>query len=386
MAVGEFKYEDDLLKHYVREEAWLPLCKKELTRIHSEAEKNPKANRRLRYFTFCAIGAIDVLMLDVAKVIRQSQNGKFDTVFFFNRDRESVIETQKRIPGSIGFVGDFIDVVLTVDPNEEYIVDGGDPLMAPANESDTIETRNHARRLAERQQFIKQFPFDVVNLDLEGHLFKPRERLPGKMIAALRKILDWQKRPLPNGRILDAFSLMFTTKIGPANLSDDYLAALRDCLTTNLTADERLRAPLVERGGSDDVTTLQRENFEVFFKLATPKILLHTIMEFDWYVDPGQGIRIIEFERPHEDGAYKMLHLGMSIRRHVPPREQRMSGEVSREAQDACQEVIRRLFFTKEEVITEDSIDKARLQKSLDQIRARRQKYYPDEEREPARG
>src|SRR5437762_14312234 len=98
MANGVFKYEDDLLKHYIRTTAWLPLCRERLTTIRAEAMR-PKDQRRLRYFTFCAVGAIDVLMLDVANVIRQSSDGRFDTVFFFDRSPEYVFETQKRIPG-----------------------------------------------------------------------------------------------------------------------------------------------------------------------------------------------------------------------------------------------------------------------------------------------
>src|SRR5260370_24811337 len=96
MIKGTFRYEDDLLKHHVRLMGWLPLCKKRLDYIR--AAGSPNSLRRLRYFTFCAVGAVDVLMLDVEKVIRVSKEGLFDTVTFFYRDPGSVSETLKRIP------------------------------------------------------------------------------------------------------------------------------------------------------------------------------------------------------------------------------------------------------------------------------------------------
>lgn len=124
MAENVFHFlEDDLLKHYVRTNAWLPLCKKRLRAIRGAGR--PGATRRLRYFTFCAVGALDVLMLDVARVVPFHKRHGFDTVVFFDKNQEFVIETQKRIPGAIGFPGDFVNVVLNEDPEEEYMVGGG---------------------------------------------------------------------------------------------------------------------------------------------------------------------------------------------------------------------------------------------------------------------
>ena len=53
-----FAFEDCLLKHYIRKEVWLPFCRDRLKKIRASTKKEP---RRLRYFTFCAVGALDVL-------------------------------------------------------------------------------------------------------------------------------------------------------------------------------------------------------------------------------------------------------------------------------------------------------------------------------------
>src|SRR5229473_3640208 len=99
-------YESDLIKHFVRTDGWLPVCSRRLKAIQQSHQ------RRLRYFTFCAIGAVDVLMLDVAKVVSRSSTDRFDTVVFFDQSPEAVDETLKRIPGATGFNEDFVNLVL----------------------------------------------------------------------------------------------------------------------------------------------------------------------------------------------------------------------------------------------------------------------------------
>jgi len=377
--MGTFKYERDLLKHFIRTDGWLPLCRQRRKKIrYKVAAKNL---RDLRYFTFCAIGAIDVLMLDVHNILNPTDRG-FETVVFFDKDQESVIETQTRIPGSVGFVGDFVKLVTSLDPHDDPIQDDiqrliegegeGDFLASPEEELDTAAVREQKRDREQLRQFVDRFPFDVINLDLEEYVFKPSERLPGKLLKALRKVLIWQQRPVRisarNQKLLDGFSLMFTTKIGPQNLPDDYLGRLQSSLQNNLQRDNDLNAMLQNRAGTADVVALRQANFELFFKLAIPKLLAQTLMSQDWYIDPDRGIKIYEFERPFDGGSYKMLHIVMDIKRHEPPRDQRLDGEHSEVAADAYQDVIRRLFQDAEIVVMEDGLDRDALTASLDQI------------------
>lgn len=378
MIEGLFKYEDDLLKHHVRREGWLPCCRKRLRTIR--ASSNAKTARRLRYFTFCAVGAIDVLMLDVAKVIRRSGGGYFDTVAFFDRSPEWVYETLKRIPGATGFPGDFTQVVLTDDPDEDLVVDGGEPLSSARLAPDESAERGRQIRLAQRQAFVRSFPFDVVNLDLEEFLFKPHDPFPGRVINTLRKLFAWQKRgfSLPGSgkqHFLDEFSLMFTTQIGPPNISDEYLMELRQCLTRNLEQDEGLHRRLNDRTGYDDVVVLQQNSFDEFFRLATPKLIAAALMDEDWFVDSDPGITIFEFDRVSQDGPYKILHMVMDVKRHQPPKEQRAPGAESLQARAAYREVVRQLFSRRENFISLDGVDQDALRADLDKIKSRRRLY-----------
>jgi hypothetical protein len=384
MVNGVFKFEDDLLKHYIRTTAWLPLCKERLAAIRAGATRS-KDQRRLRYFTFCAVGAIDVLMLDVANVIRQSSDGRFDTVFFFDRSPEYVLETQKRIPGAIGFPGDFTSVVLAQDPEEDTVIDSEAPLEPARNSADVRETRLNQLLVSQRRDFIQNFPFDVINLDLEEFLLKPNDEFPGRVIGALRKVFKWQKRALnipgKPSRSLDGFSLMFTTQIGPPNLTEEYLGMLRDRISNNLASDGELPNIMSRRTGLDDPRLLQQRQFETFFKLGMPKVLTSILMEADWYVDAEYGLRMYEIERPAEGGSYKMLHLVMDVKRHNPPEGRRAPGAQSAEAQQAYLTVARQIFSTPETVVTADTINEEDLRADLELIKARRRKYYdPDAE------
>ena len=258
MADG-FAFEDCLLKHYIRKEVWLPFCRDQLKKIRGAAKKDP---RRLRYFTFCAVGALDVLLLDREKIIRRSSIDQFDTVFFFDKSEDAIIETQKRIPGATGFPGDFAEIVLQA-------VEGGAELdlRILRDDRDTKEVRQKQMQRAQLGAFIKSFPFDVVNLDVEQYLFRPREQLPGVLTKAMRKMLEWQKRQGigSNGKPfeLNEFTLMFTTKVGPAGLPDEYMTYLRDyCLAANLAAHQELNVPFLKKSQGKNPAEFFEEDFD----------------------------------------------------------------------------------------------------------------------------
>ena len=384
MGLG-FIYESDLLKHYVRYSAWLPACKRRLKII--KAGVPVEKSRRLRYFTFCAVGAIDVLMLDVAKIIRQSNSGRFDTVVYFDRTPELVIETSKRIPGAIGFPGDFVNVILADDPDEVTVLDSDEMLSALEDQLDNAETRKKQILLGQRHSFIGKFPFDVINLDLEEYLFKPNDPLPGRLVNALRKIFLWQQRSFTAGnrrapQYLDGFSLMFTTRIGPHELGSGYLEMLKSYLRDNLKNNEEF-IPLLENrsGGITDIDSLHATNFELFFKIAVPKVLANILIETDWYIDPDFGVTIIEFERsPEGVPPYKMLHLVMDIKRQNPTRVNRPPGVgIDDRVKSAYSYVVSKIIGDAEINIDETNIDVTELQNNLDSIISRRKKYCPDD-------
>jgi hypothetical protein len=316
-------------------------------------------------------------MLDVAKVINRSAQG-FDNVVFFDKSPEYVLETKKSIPGAIGFPGNFVNVVLLEDPDEDAVVDASGSLSSPENDPDEHNIRERQRLFTERRAFIQHFPFDVINLDLEQFLFHPRHDPPGQVINALRKVFKWQQKALENGTKLNGFSLMFTTQIGPPNMTGGYLDMLHDTLQSNIDADAALKDCLIESIGHADIKKLQSDHFDTFFKLGMPKIFASTLLEADWYVDSDEGIRIFEFERQSDSGPYKILHMVMDVKRKDPPMERRAPGQHSATAQEAYRAVVRQVFCADIAVVSDGNIEKDKLQSNLELIKARRKKYYPD--------
>ncbi len=113
---------------------------------------------------------------------------------------------------------------------EDLIAETADPLDSPEDESDEALVRDRQRKLGIKRGFIGRFPFDVINLDLEEFIFQPKEDLPGKMVNALRKVFAWQRKPFPpkgQDAPIDEFSLIFTTQIGPPNITADCLTMLK---------------------------------------------------------------------------------------------------------------------------------------------------------------
>jgi len=383
MAAQGFAFEDCLLKHYVRVKGWLPHCK---ARKKANEDLKPSEQRRLRYFTFCAIGAIDVLMLKVAKVISLSREDKFDTVVFFDRETDAVLETQKRIPGAMGFPGNFIKVVLANDP-AATLAEDHDYLAPPLDLQDENSTRREQLIHGQRRDFIKAFPFDIVNLDLEEFVFKANDPFPGEVIMALRKLFEWQKNPLhawPNrpkkSVCLDGFTLMFTTQIGPPNISEEYTDMLRAYLEQNVASHPDLGDILLQRTGAANVAALQSDHFEHFFKLGVPKVLASLLLETDWYVDPDKGITTFAFKRNWTGGEYTMLHFVMDVKRQQPPRQRRApNSSHAAGAIEAYASVVRRLFKQGDLEVTNELATSVQLKPSLEEIRACRRMYYPED-------
>jgi hypothetical protein len=370
-----FAFEECLLKHYIRKEVWLPFCRDRLRKIRAAAPRNP---RRLRYFTFCAIGALDVMLLDRERLIRRSNNDEFDTVVFFDKNEDAVIETHKRIPGAKGFPGDFAEIVLQAADGDADL-----NLRILVDEQDTREVRQRQQRKAQLGTFIEAFPFDVVNLDVEQYLFRPREKLPGVLTNAMRRMFEWQKRQGTgsNGKpfVLDEFTLMLTTQVGPVGLPEDYLSYLRDdCIQRNLTTHQELTDPFLRKSNGRTAAEFFADDFDGAFKLAVPKSLSELALEQDWYIDDAKGIQVYQFDRPFAGGTYRMLHMGMAVKRQAPPRELRAPGQQADAALGATKKTIVKIFA--EDVIAVEGLVAGEMEQELkadlEKLFKHRMRYY----------
>ena len=62
--MNHINFKEDTLKHYVRKNGWLTAAKEQKYAIRRRSKQIP-----LRYFTFCAVEAIDVFMLELEGIL-----------------------------------------------------------------------------------------------------------------------------------------------------------------------------------------------------------------------------------------------------------------------------------------------------------------------------
>jgi hypothetical protein len=276
-------------------------------------------------------------------------------------------------------------VIDLYDPEDDDLDDPLDFAEEVSELENTYKDRQLINLRLVRRDFKREFPFDVVNLDLERYPFRSREPVPGRLISALREMLRWQQRPLIDSKgreeYLTGFTLMLTTRVGPTTMGDDHLGMLRDNLEDNIRNAPELAEVLRERTGITEINNLQNDNFETFFKIATPKVLARELYDADWYVDPASGVEVYEFERDTEGGdPYRMLHLVMHVVRQDPPRKRRGAGVLAtKEATTAYRQVVSRIFSEPEERVSLETINAEALRKDLQRIAARRILYRQSE-------
>jgi hypothetical protein len=313
----KFKFDNCTSKQYVREFGWIPAARLRLKRIAQSAARRQNV-RRLRYLTFCAEGALDVIALRNAKIIKRSKDDLYDTVTFFDFAPQAVDKTLSIIEGATGIAFDFFKL-MELDYGE-FAEDEDDDLFRNQEENDATFTENKEEYLY--GAFQKSFPFDLINLDVERYVIIPSEELPGRLLAAWDKILEWQKRNGTHARkqfVIDQFTLLFTTKIGPKNLPYEHKSALIGVLASNLVDIPALKEILIDRFDSDTADTLFAKSFDEFLKLAVPKALISRALTRDWILDTDLSYRAFEFRRrPEGVEPYTMLHYVLHFRRCVP--------------------------------------------------------------------
>jgi hypothetical protein len=278
-----------------------------------------RTTRRLRYLTFCAEGAIDVIALRNAKIIKRSRSKLYDTVVFFDFSPQAIDKTLSAIEGANGFPADFFKLMnLGIDeaPTGDLI----DGMPRDRVESDATFAREKYTHLF--GAFRDEFPFDLINLDVERYVIIPSEELPGNLLAAWDRILDWQKRSRmwegkPCG--VDQFTLFFTTKIGPKDLPSAHRDGLINLLDENVTRFPPLMELLKSQYSVETAANFYESDFDNFLKLAVPKALVSRALSKDWSVDLDLTYRAFVFDRtPPNSESYTMVHYVLHFRRCSP--------------------------------------------------------------------
>ena len=294
-------FETDPLKHYVRKYGWLAAARQQKQAIRNRSNKIP-----LRYFTFCAAEAIDVCMLEREGILGRSRDtGRLEGVYFCESNDESfgIIADLIGSPQQ-GFQGQFEKIVLFEDDQETEGRTLTDDDFYPQ------EIRRKLRYKDAHHRLREAFPFDIINLDVCGVLFPPREVTMTRLLKSIIQILEWQTRskfPI-NNLECKRFTLFLTSHIDPDNTNQQAIEQLENRVNDNMKTSSDFRSAFIEKYGHNQVEKLMNENFPEFFCVALPKFIIHeTLFRLGWKVTCGPTY-LYNRDYRRENKQYQIMH------------------------------------------------------------------------------
>ena len=315
-------YETDPLKHYVRKHGWLRAAKQQKHVIGKRLKKIP-----LRYFTFCAVDAIDVFMLERAGILERSESTRrLEGVYFCEQDFEDFGIISELIGSDEqGFQGTFEDIVLFKDDEETE----GKTLENEQESGNfyTPEIREKLRYKDRHYRLRDAFPFDIINLDVCGVMFPPKEGVIAPLLESIIRILEWQteSRFSTNNRTCDQFTLFLTSHIDPGLTNRKAIQQLENRVSENLCISERFKSAFVERYGHDQANQLVNEDFPEFFRVALFKFIIHKALstELGWTVTSEPTYLYNRDDKWVENKQYQIMHT-VSVYRRIPNFQKRL--------------------------------------------------------------
>ena len=320
--MGHIDYDKDILKHFIRTNGWLPACRQQALIVEKRPKKYP-----LRYFTFCASGAMDVFMLEKENILTRSRrNGRLEGVYFCEESPED-FGTIARLIGSPeqGFLGEFDKIVLFTDDRDTT----GKDLYTNAGDYYPEAVRTKLRYKDAQRRLRAALPFDIINLDVYGLMF-PSKRDPRKyaiapLIDSIKQLLQWQSEAqFSKNCPCQQFTLFLTSHIDPTKTNQDAIEQLANRLADNINTNSEFRSAFVHQYGHQDVDKLIKDNFAEFFGLALPKFLIaDALFNLGWEVTSGPTYLYNRQDKREQDRTYQMMHM-ISVYRRIPDAKRRL--------------------------------------------------------------
>ena len=268
---ADIDYDTYHAKHCARYYGWLPA---------SERFKHAAQGRPLKYFTLCGPKAIDVFMLEQARVLARDADGTLPNVIVCEERQEAaaqIIGVVRPPVREAVFICKIEEVLLYRDDNEvRRLLREGDRARPTSQQRRKILLRERAQRLK------TEFPFDIINFDpCESLLRKDPRR--NDLYRAFEKLFELQKGT-------DRFLLLAT--MSTSTVSGSLQSRFRSDLRTNVNKHKSVREVLKGSCGSTDYANLSRNK-----KLAVgfaKSILVPLAMRQGWACT-HKGMYVYEF-------------------------------------------------------------------------------------------
>ncbi len=222
--------EDD--KVYNTPEKWFV---REKWAYFASNRKSKNKRKFIRLLTLTSTKAYDIALFSKKELIQTTETGYSpESVAFCERDHERYTRIHNTLPGARAYLGTF----------EEFVGAGG------------IGFTDRAR---------KWFPFDVINLDFSGPLFKHQERNTSKVMDAILKMFmaqDFMKQ---------SFTLFLSLPAVRKWDDDVGRKQLLDCLSINLTSQEttKFKDIFEQKYSSKEINS-----YYEFLLVTVPKLII----------------------------------------------------------------------------------------------------------------
>lgn len=326
-------FEKDLLKHYVRTRGWLAAAKNQKNAIRKRSKRIP-----LRYFTFCAVDAIDVFMFEREGILKRSEEtGILDAVYFCERDLENFGLIANLIGSrEQGFPGPFEKIVLFKDDDETEGKTFDDDNFHTADLREKLRYKDAHCRLR------KAFPFDIINLDVFGVMFPSEQEIITPLLESIIQILKWQTEsrfPISK-RECNRFTLFLTSHIDPVLTDQTAIQQLENRVIDNISTSEEFHSAFLKQYGHNEVGKLRRENFAEFFCVALPKFIIQrALYNHGWQVTCSPTYLYNRNDRWDENKQYQIMHT-ISVYERIPGFQQSLDAPLTSQYIESVTQVV----------------------------------------------
>ena len=314
-ATTKLDWDDDVTKHFVRREVWLPAAL-------DQANMCRDLGREPKYLTFCAAEALDVfLFLNNGILTRDSHSNCVTNAFFCEKDPLDFAEITRLIGSAEqGFLGDFTDIVLFTDDDETQGKEFNDlGVRYPRELRNRLSTKARNRRLREA------VPFDVLNLDIYGTFFPPKAGVLSPMLTSIRTLLDWQTDSAEHDHTFASFTLFLTAHVECGRVNESAFNELIEMVANNRSAYAGFSEALERRFGTSEPSEIATTDFDGFYSTALSKVVVSEAFQRGWKASvPFSGLykRTRQTSEGAEASEYSMLAWTCRFERLIPEEAQ----------------------------------------------------------------
>jgi len=224
-------------KHYVRRDGWLPASKEYMKKTGKSVVK---------YFTLCDVQALDIFMLEMARVLPRDENGKLPNVVICEGLAWKVPHINRLVkpPLEEAIIPESLEDLLTFE-------DDAYTRVTPLKTYERDKVKRRRLRLKERHERFKMFlPFDIINFDPCNSILGQALEV-NRLYKALERVFEFQK-------LTNQFLLFVTTRI-----SDMHVSIVRKCkkeLSENVGKYPILKEAMIKSLGEIEYNKIPEQN------------------------------------------------------------------------------------------------------------------------------